>query len=135
MEHIKNEDMCLDVEQADTLKCMGIDMTDTMFVYVRKKPGNKLHVEEEYIHDDYSLCMNNDWIRFNDTEYVNTMTEQEMIHLITECKDKCKLDIEHEKDVWFVSYECEAGGVSVSGILMRDALYDLIRWMMMNEYF
>ena len=131
---LKIEDTCLTVEQSKELQALGIEMKDTLMVFCDYY---------DQVHD-YELCIN--WKGSTDYvfEAVPTLTNTEMLEMLPSKLDISGRDfifeIDHHSNRYFATYDSYVGEpdiietyVSRDAILLRDSLFEMIKYLKTNN--
>ena len=115
MKKLKLEDTCLTIEQAKELKELGVDFSNAVMEFT--------HYDNDGA-DEWFLTIVDDYAdsEFADIENMPTLTNTEMLEMLPTETCFCKTD--KGVEVWgrWLEYD-----------LLRDALFEMIKWLKTNK--
>lgn len=122
MEKLKLEDTCLTIEQVRELQSLGIDFSNAVMEFT--------HYDNDGA-DEWFLTIVDDYAdsEFADIEYMPTLTNTEMLEMLPTETCFCKTD--KGVEVW--SRWLEYDGSEQCEPLLRDALFEMIKWLKTNK--
>ena len=122
MKKLKLEDTCLTIEQAKELKELGVDFSNAVMEFT--------HYDNDGA-DEWFLTIVDDYAdsEFADIENMPTLTNTEMLEMLPTETCFCKTD--KGVEVW--SRWLEYDGSEQCEPLLRDALFEMIKWLKTNK--
>ncbi len=122
MKKLKLEDTCLTIEQVRELQSLGIDFSNAVMEFT--------HYDNDGA-DEWFLTIVDDYAdsEFADIEYMPTLTNTEMLEMLPTETCFCKTD--KGVEVW--SRWLEYDGSEQCEPLLRDALFEMIKWLKTNK--
>lgn len=122
MKKLKLEDTCLTIEQVRELQSLGIDFSDATMEFT--------HYDNDGA-DEWFLTIVDDYAdsEFADIENMPTLTNTEMFEMLPTETCFCKTD--KGVEVW--SRWLEYDGSEQCEPLLRDALFEMIKWLKTNK--
>ena len=122
MEKLKLEDTCLTIEQVRELQSLGIDFSNAVMEFT--------HYDNDGA-DEWFLTIVDDYAdsEFADIENMPTLTNTEMLEMLPTETCFCKTD--KGVEVW--SRWLEYDGSEQCEPLLRDALFEMIKWLKTNK--
>ena len=118
MKKLKLEDTCLTIEQVRELQSLGIDFSNAVMEFT--------HYDNDGA-DEWFLTIVDDYAdsEFADIENMPTLTNTEMLEMLPTETCFCKTD--KGVEVW--SRWLEYDGSEQCEPLLRDALFEMIKWL------
>ena len=113
MKKLKLEDTCLTIEQAKELKELGVDFSNATMAFIDFYDENK---------HEYELVRN---MSIGAYDIIPTLTNTEMLEMLPTETCFCKTD--KGVEVW--SRWLEYDGSEQCEPLLRDALFEMIKWL------
>ena len=122
MKKLKLEDTCLTIEQVRELQSLGIDFSNAVMEFT--------HYDNDGA-DEWFLTIVDDYAdsEFADIENMPTLTNTEMLEMLPTETCFCKTD--KGVEVW--SRWLEYDGSEQCEPLLRDALFEMIKWLKTSE--
>lgn len=122
MKKLKLEDTCLTIEQVRELQSLGIDFSNAVMEFT--------HYDNDGA-DEWFLTIVDDYAdsEFADIENMPTLTNTEMLEMLPTETCFCKTD--KGVEVW--SRWLEYDGSEQCEPLLRDALFEMIKWLKTNK--
>ena len=122
MKKLKLEDTCLTIEQVRELQSIGIDFSNAVMEFT--------HYDNDGA-DEWFLTIVDDYAdsEFADIENMPTLTNTEMLEMLPTETCFCKTD--KGVEVW--SRWLEYDGSEQCEPLLRDALFEMIKWLKTNK--
>lgn len=122
MKKLKLEDTCLTIEQVRELQSLGIDFSNAVMEFT--------HYDNDGA-DEWFLTIVDDYAdsEFADIENMPTLTNTEMLEMLPTETCFCKTD--KGVEVW--SRWLEYDGSEQCDPLLRDALFEMIKWLKTNK--
>ena len=122
MKKLKLEDTCLTIEQVRELQSLGIDFSNAVMEFT--------HYDNDGA-DEWFLTIVDDYAdsEFADIENMPTLTNTEMLEMLPTETCLCKTD--KGVEVW--SRWLEYDGSEQCEPLLRDALFEMIKWLKTNK--
>ena len=120
---LKLKDYCLTIEQAKELQALGVNMSDSMMVHFTLIDGTKIICER------YELS--------GDKDYIDTLTNTEMLEMLPKEIDNCQLKIVPFNEGYCVEYELymehsvyvtkDGNTLDFCFPILKDALFEMIK--------
>jgi hypothetical protein len=126
---LKLKDYCLTIEQAKELQALGVNMSDSMMVHFTLIDGTKIICER------YELS--------GDKDYIDTLTNTEMLEMLPKEIDNCQLKIVPFNEGYCVEYELymehsvyvtkDGNTLDFCFPILKDALFEMIKCLKTNK--
>ncbi len=126
---LKLKDYCLTIEQAKELQALGVNMSDNMMVHFTLIDGTKIICEQ------YELS--------GDKDYIDTLTNTEMLEMLPKEIDNCQLKIVPFNEGYCVEYELymehsvyvtkDGNTLDFCFPILKDALFEMIKCLKTNK--
>ena len=122
MKKLKLEDTCLTIEQVRELQSLGIDFSNAVMEFT--------HYDNDGA-DEWFLTIVDDYAdsEFADIENMPTLTNTEMLEMLP--TETCFCETDKGVEVW--SRWLEYDGSEQCEPLLRDALFEMIKWLKTNK--
>ena len=119
---MKLEDMCLTIEQARELKELGIDFSNSIYEFVE--------TYDEYEDCNEVIICEREYVTI-EREILPTLTNTEMLEMLPK-DDSVQIYCCKTWDIVYFDYETRKNHESMFQLL-RDSLFDMIRWLKPNK--